>query len=76
MSLHSEITTLLEQLNALKANVKDCNVELKVKLSETKIYKEVLEATMNQATAKVKIPEKVAIAHALKVALVSFTEEE
>lgn len=75
--LHNrEITRLIDRTASLKSELKDCNNELKTALAETEMYKEVLEATLNQANVKCKVPEKVAIAHALKVTLVSYQGEE
>jgi|688.fasta_scaffold190878_2 hypothetical protein len=72
----ASIQKLIDRVNALKADLKDANTELKEELEGTVIFREVLASTLDQANALCKVPEKVARAHALKVAQASYAKEE
>jgi hypothetical protein len=70
------IQKLIDKVNALKADLKDANAELKSELEDTNLYKAILNATMEQSTDTVKVPEKAAAAQAFKVTLAVYTKKE
>lgn len=70
------IQKLIDKVNALKADLKDANAELKAELEDTNLYKAILNATMEQSTDAVKVPEKAAAAQAFKVTLAVYTKKD
>jgi len=66
----------LDRVNALKADLKEANFDLKVELESTKLYQAILAATLEQSTARDKVPEKAAAAQALKVTLAVYNKKE
>jgi SMC interacting uncharacterized protein involved in chromosome segregation len=70
-----QIQKLLEQEQDAKMSLKQAREELKDALEETTMYKEILEATLQQASDKCKVSDKVAAAHALKVTVANYTKE-
>jgi hypothetical protein len=72
----NRIQKLIDKVNALKADLKDANAELKAELEDTNLYKAILNATMEQSTDTVKVPEKAAAAQAFKVTLAVYTKKE
>ena len=67
------IQMLIEKLNELKARTKETNEELKLALEQTQVYKDILEASMEDK--RYNVTEKIAKVHAHKVALKHFTPE-
>jgi len=65
------IAILIEKVNDLKARTKDANEELKLALEETEVYKDILQAAMEDK--RYNVTEKIAKVHAHKVALKHFT---
>jgi hypothetical protein len=65
------ISILIAKVAELKSRLKDANAELKVALEETEVFKNVLAASMEDT--RYNVTEKIAAAHALKVALKHFT---
>lgn len=65
------IAVLIEKVNDLKARTKEANEELKLALEETQVYKDILQAAMEDK--RYNVTEKIAKVHALKVALKHFT---
>jgi hypothetical protein len=71
------IQMLIEKLNELKARTKETNEELKLALEDTQVYRDILQASMEDK--RYNVTEKIARVHAHKVALKHFTppkEEE
>ena len=71
------IAILIEKVNDLKARTKEANEELKLALEDTQVYKDILQAAMEDK--RYNVTEKIAKVHAHKVALKHFTppkEEE
>jgi hypothetical protein len=68
------VELLIEKVNELKARVKDANSELKAALEQTQVFKDIVEAAMEDK--RYNVTEKIAHAHALKVALKHFTREQ
>jgi hypothetical protein len=71
------IQLLIEKVNELKARTKEANEELKLALEDTQVYKDILQAAMEDK--RYNVTEKIAKVHAHKVALKHFTppkEEE
>jgi hypothetical protein len=66
-----QIPMLIMKVEDMKAKLKDANAELKAALEDTDVFKNVLEATMEDK--RYNVTEKMAAAHALKVALKHFT---
>jgi len=66
----AHIQKLIENVDDLKASLKDANAVLKEALMETTMYKAIISATMEVAE---KMPEKAVSAQALKVSLAVFT---
>lgn len=66
----------LDRVNSLKADLKDANLDLKVELEATKLYQAILAATLEQSTARDKVPEKAAAAQALKVTMAVYNKKE
>jgi hypothetical protein len=67
------IQFLIQKLNVLKANTKETNEELKLALEETDVYRDILQASMEDK--RYNVTEKIAKVHAHKVALKHFTPE-
>jgi len=67
------IQFLIQKLAVLKANTKETNEELKLALEETDVYRDILQASMEDK--RYNVTEKIAKVHALKVALKHFTPE-
>jgi hypothetical protein len=65
------IQILIEKLNDLKARTKETNEELKLALEDTQVYKDILQAAMEDK--RYNVTEKIAKVHAHKVALKNFT---
>ena len=61
------IQMLIEKLNELKARTKETNEELKLALEDTQVYKDILQAAMEDK--RYNVTEKIARVHAHKVAL-------
>jgi hypothetical protein len=68
--VHS-IALLIEKVNDLKARTKETNEELKLALEDTDVYRDILQASMEDK--RYNVTEKIAKIHALKVALKHFT---
>ena len=71
------IAILIEKVNDPKARTKETNEELKLALEDTQVYKDILQAAMEDK--RYNVTEKIAKMHAHKVALKHFTppkEEE
>jgi len=66
----------LDRVNTLKADLKEANLDLKVELEATTLYKAILAATLEQSTSTNKVPEKAAAAQALKVTLAVYNKKE
>lgn len=66
MSAEKKIVQLIEEEEALKAQLKETRSSLKLALEASEIYKGVLEKTL--AETEPKVGKKLAKAHALKVA--------
>jgi len=66
----------LDRVNTLKAELKEANLDLKVELEATTLYKAILAATLEQSTSTNKVPEKAAAAQALKVTLAVYNKKE
>jgi hypothetical protein len=62
---------LILKVDDMKAKLKEVNSELKAALEDTDVFKNVLQATMEDK--RYNVTEKMAAAHALKVALKHFT---
>jgi hypothetical protein len=68
---------LIEKLNELKARTKETNEELKLALEDTDVYRDILQAAMEDK--RYNVTEKIAKVHAHTGALKHFTppkEEE
>ena len=65
------IAILIEKVNDLKARTKETNEELKLALEDTQVYKDILQAAMEDK--RYNVTEKIAKVHAIKVALKHFT---
>jgi hypothetical protein len=65
------IKLLIEKLNELKARSKETNEELKLALEDTDVYRDILQAAMEDK--RYNVTEKIARVHAHKVALKHFT---
>ena len=65
------IAILIEKVNDLKARTKEANEELKLALEDTQVYKDILQAAMEDK--RYNVTEKTAKVHAIKVALKHFT---
>jgi hypothetical protein len=65
------IAILIEKVNDLKARTKEANEELKLALEDTQVYKDILQAAMEDK--RYNVTEKIAKVHAIKVALKHFT---
>jgi len=71
------IKMLITKLDELKARTKETNEELKLALEDTDVYRDILQAAMEDK--RYNVTEKIAKVHAHKVALKHFTppkEEE
>jgi hypothetical protein len=71
----SEIESLIERVDDLKAQLKDANAVLKNALETTPMYAKILALTLKQETKDCKMPEKLAKAHALKATLSNFRKD-
>lgn len=71
-----KIQKILDRVNTLKTDLKEANTELKEVLEDTPLYKAILNATLEQSTDQVKVPEKAAAAQALKVTLAVYTKKD
>lgn len=67
------IKILITKLDELKARTKETNEELKLALEETDVYRDILQASMEDK--RYNVTEKIAKVHAHKVALKHFTPE-
>jgi hypothetical protein len=67
------IQFLIQKLAVLKTNTKETNEELKLALEETDVYRDILQASMEDK--RYNVTEKIAKMHAHKVALKHFTPE-
>lgn len=76
MTTASRIQKLIDRVSALKADLKEANADLKAELEDTNLYKAILNATLEQSTDTVKVPEKAAAAQAFKVTLAVYTKKE
>ena len=65
------IQLLIEKVNELKTRTKEVNEELKLALEDTQVYKDILQAAMEDK--RYNVTEKIARVHAHKVALKHFT---
>jgi hypothetical protein len=65
------IAIMIEKVNDLKARTKEANEELKLALEDTQVYKDILQAAMEDK--RYNVTEKIAKVHAIKVALKHFT---
>ena len=65
------IQLLIEKVNELKTRTKEANEELKLALEDTQVYKDILQAAMEDK--RYNVTEKIARVHAHKVALKHFT---
>jgi len=65
------IQLLIEKLSELKARTKETNEELKLALEDTDVYRDILQASMEDK--RYNVTEKIARVHAHKVALKHFT---
>jgi len=72
--MEKKITDLIEEEEALKAQLKDTRSHLKLALEASEIYKAVLEKTLSETEPKVS--QKLAKAHALKVARSVYAPEK
>jgi hypothetical protein len=68
-----DIHALVKREYELKDSLKDIRSEIKAAIEETRLYKQVLETTMQ---AEYEVSEKTAKAHAFKVVRASYDEEE
>jgi ribosomal protein L25 (general stress protein Ctc) len=68
------VSVLIQKVNDLKARTKEANSELKSALEDTEVYKDVFAAALEDK--RYNVTEKMAQAHALKVALKHFTPQE
>ena len=73
---NNRIQKMIDRVTALKADLKDANADLKAELEDTNLYKAILNATMEQSTDAIKVPEKAAAAQAFKVTLAVYTKKE
>jgi hypothetical protein len=69
-----QIHTLILKVDEAKARLKELNAELKANLEDTGVYKDVLQATMEDK--RYNVTEKMASSHALKVALEHFRPKD
>jgi hypothetical protein len=65
------IQMLITKLEELKARTKETNEELKLALEDTDVYRDILQAAMEDK--RYNVTEKIARVHAHKVALKHFT---
>lgn len=70
----TNIEMLIEKVNDLKERLKEANSTLKASLEDTQVFKDVFKTSMEDQ--RYNVTEKIAKAHALKVALKHFTREE
>jgi chaperonin cofactor prefoldin len=75
MALHLRIRTLIDEENDLKERLKTLKSDLNELFEQTAVYKSVFDAAI-ESTRQHKVSEKVAKAHALKVARVVFSPKE
>lgn len=72
--MDKKIVELIEEEDALKAQLKDTRSNLKLALEASEIYKAVLEKTLSETEPKVG--QKLAKSHALKVARSAYAPEK
>lgn len=65
---------LIERVNDLKARTKEANTELKAVLEQTQVFQDVFKSSLEDK--RYNVTEKIAKAHALKVALKHFSPQE
>lgn len=65
---------LIERVNDLKARTKEANAELKAVLEQTQVFQDVFKSSLEDK--RYNVTEKIAKAHALKVALKHFSPQE
>ena len=68
------IQMLVEKVNDLKARTKEANAELKASLEQTQVFQDVFKSSMEDK--RYNVTEKIAKAHALKVALKHYSPQE
>ena len=68
------VELLIEKVADIKGRLKDANAELKTALQDTQVFKDVLEASMEDK--RYNVTEKIACSHALKVALKHYTPQK
>lgn len=65
---------MIEKVNDLKERLKEANATLKASLEDTQVFRDVLKSSMEDQ--RYNVTEKIAKAHALKVALKHYTREQ
>lgn len=68
------VQMLIERVNELKARTKEANTELKAALEQTQVFQDVFKSSLEDK--RYNVTEKIAKAHALKVALKHFSPQE
>jgi hypothetical protein len=68
------VQMLIERVNDLKARTKEANNELKAALEQTQVFQDVFKSSLEDK--RYNVTEKIAKAHALKVALKHFSPQE
>ena len=68
------VKILIEKVNVLKASTKEATAELKTVLETTQVFQDVLRAAMEDT--RYNVTEKMAKAHALKVALKFYSPKD
>ena len=68
------IQMLVEKVNDLKARTKEANAELKASLEQTQVFQDVFKSSMEDK--RYNVTEKIAKAHALKVALKHYSPQD
>lgn len=69
----SKITKLVEKVCNLKADLKEANADLKAEITDTPLFKAIMDAILEQSD---KISEKTATAQAFKLALSVFVAKD
>jgi hypothetical protein len=69
----TRVQKLMDNVSALKADLKDANAELKLEIEGTPMYKAFFDA-IKETTENV--PDKTAAANAFKLTLAMFTKKE
>tara|TARA_R110002072_G_scaffold84065_4_gene190573 strand:+ start:1746 stop:1994 length:249 start_codon:yes stop_codon:yes gene_type:complete len=70
MTNANKISKLVEQISDIKAQLKECNSDLKELLEGTDLYNSIMKVTMEQSD---KVPEKAAASQALKVTMAVYS---